>query len=59
MKTSVSHGHNHDWDPGDNKTSYDDGHDHKVGNPASGWTDAAGMGPHKHRLPAKYKVKKK
>lgn len=58
MKVSKVGGHIHTWNPGDKRTSEDDGHDHKVSNPSSGYTDPGGMDDHRHKIPS-VKIKKK
>lgn len=58
MKVSVVGGHDHKYDGGD-KTSYDDGHDHAVSDPKSGWTDYGGKPSHRHKVVGRLKKKKK
>lgn len=50
MKVSKVGGHDHSWKKGEDQTSYDDKHDHKVSNPKSGWTDYGGDPKHKHQI---------
>ena len=55
--TGGSPAHSHSWNPGDKRTSLNDGHIHSVSRPGSGYTDPSGDG-HRHKLP-KVVIKKK